>query len=177
MRDDDLVEASRQLGGDVRVVVLEGDWGLGPFSPEAVAWLQAADLVTVAALSGQVRATGLALACDLRIAAEGTTIDLAAPPDGVGALVEAVGAARATAWCLTGRSVEAQTALDAGLLLKVVPEDRLEEAVNRLVQDLLGQDRFATTERKALLQGAGRRTAGEQWKAEAEARARIVLEE
>lgn len=177
MSDDELLEAGRSLTGDVRVVVLEGTWDLGPFSWEAVSWLLAPDMVSVAALSGPVTATGLALACDLRLAGDATVLRFAGLPDGSHRLVAAVGPSRAAEWCLTGREVTAQEAWGAGLLSTVVPAAGLGEALDAVLAALLAVPRGVAAETKALLQGAGHRTPEQQWKAEADARARALQEE
>jgi len=68
----------------------------------------------------------------------------------------------------------------AGLLVAVVPESELPAAADRLVEQVLARPRAEVVEGKALLRGAVRRTAEEQWKAEADARRRVadsVLEE
>jgi enoyl-CoA hydratase/carnithine racemase len=158
-------------------VILEGDWSVGPLSHEACAWLDDPDVMTVAALSGTVTATGLALACDLRVVTVDTRFRFTPVPDGAGPLVAAVGLARATHWCLAGVDVDAAAALAAGLVSQVVPESELMSTVDDLVAQVLRHPRPAVVEGKALLQGAGRRTAGEQWKAESEARARVLQEE
>jgi enoyl-CoA hydratase/carnithine racemase len=150
---------------------------------DAFTWLSAPDLVSIAAVQGHAIGAGfqLALACDLRVAAEGTVFamketSLGIVPDltGTHPLVAAIGLPRALEWCLTGRFVEAQEAFAAGLLNAVVPADALDDAVAALVAGVLASPRAAVVETKALLQGAGRRTPQEQWKAEAQAQARIL---
>jgi enoyl-CoA hydratase/carnithine racemase len=150
---------------------------------DAFTWLSAPDLVSIAAVQGHAIGAGfqLALACDLRIAAEGTVFamketSLGIVPDltGTHPLVTAVGLPRALEWCLTGRFVDAQEAFAAGLLNAVVPADALDDAVGGLVAGVLASPRAAVVETKVLLQGAGRRTPQEQWKAEAQAQARIL---
>ena len=153
--------------------MVDGAWDSGPRAPEAVCWLADHDLVSVAALSGRVSATGLALACDLRLAAAGTVLVLGPLVDGAGPLVAAVGLARASAWCLTGAELAAEEALAAGLVTAVVPAAELSAAVDDLVGRVLAHPRDAVVEGKALLRGAVRRTGGEQWKAEADARRRM----
>jgi enoyl-CoA hydratase/carnithine racemase len=148
---------------------------------EAFTWLGRPDLVSVAAVQGHAIGAGfqLALACDLRVAATGTVFamketGLGIVPDltGTHPLVSAVGLPRALEWCLTGRLVTAEEALAAGLLNAVT--DDLDGAVESLVAGVLGSPRDAVIETKALLQGAARRSAPEQWKAEREAQARVL---
>ena len=150
---------------------------------EAFSWLGRSDLVSVAAVQGHAIGAGfqLALACDLRVAAAGTVFSmketsLGIVPDltGTHPLVAAVGLPRALEWCLTGRFVSAEEALAAGLLNAVVPADGLDVAVDDLVAAVLASPRDAVIETKALLAGAPRRTAPEQWKAERETQARVL---
>ena len=148
---------------------------------EAFTWLGRPDLVSIAAVQGHAIGAGfqLALACDLRVAATGTVFAmketaLGIVPDltGTHPLVAAVGLPRALEWCLTGRFVTAEEALAGGLLNAVT--DDLDGAVESLVTSVLASPREAVIETKALLQGAARRTAPEQWKAEREAQARVL---
>ena len=148
---------------------------------EAFTWLSRPDLVSVAAVQGHAIGAGfqLALACDLRVASTGTLFAmketaLGLVPDltGTHPLVAAVGLPRALEWCLTGRFVTAEEALEAGLLNAV--SDDLDKAVEDLVAGVLASPRDAVIETKALLQGAARRTAPEQWLAEREAQARVL---
>jgi enoyl-CoA hydratase/carnithine racemase len=150
---------------------------------QGFAWLGRTDLVSIAAVQGHAIGAGfqLALACDLRVAAEGTVFSmketsLGLVPDltGTHPLVAAVGLPRALEWCFTGRFVSADEALAAGLLNAVVPADELSTAVDQLVSAVLACPRDAVIETKALLVGAARRTPQEQWKAEREAQARVL---
>jgi enoyl-CoA hydratase/carnithine racemase len=75
---------------------------------------------------------GLALACDLRFAAEGARfaitparLGLAYSPEDTAQLVEKVGPARAKDILFSGRMVDAAEALAIGLVDRVLPEDRL----------------------------------------------------
>ena len=144
-------------------------------------WFSRPDLVSIAVVQGHAIGAGfqLALACDLRVAAEGTVFAMAETtlgivPDltGTHPLVAAVGLPRALEWCLTGRRVDAREALAAGLLNAVVPLQDLQAEGERLAAAVLASPRDAVIETKALLQGAGSRTPPEQWKAEREAQVR-----
>lgn len=95
----------------------------------------------IAALHGAVVGGGfeLALACDIRLAAKDAffafpEVSLGTIPASTGLLrlAEIVGAGRARDWALTGRRIDAATALACGLVSEVLPRDRLlQEAVER----------------------------------------------
>ena len=88
----------------------------------------------IGALHGRVSGGGLelALSCDIRIAAEGTTFALPEVTRGLvpgsGGMVwlpRIVGAGRALEWLLTGDVLDCEEALRIGLVNRVVPRDRL----------------------------------------------------
>jgi enoyl-CoA hydratase/carnithine racemase len=106
-----------------------------PFTT-AIDALDATDLPTVAALPGHTIGGGLelALACDLRIAADG--IRLGMPPAKLGLVyshtglrrfIETIGVARTRELFLLGRNIEARTALAWGLVNDVVVGTDVEE--------------------------------------------------
>jgi enoyl-CoA hydratase/carnithine racemase len=99
-----------------------------PFT-SAIDALDATDLPTVAALPGHTIGGGLelALACDLRIAADG--IKLGMPPAKLGLVyshtglrrfIDVIGAARTRELFLLGRNIPARRALEWGLVNEVV---------------------------------------------------------
>jgi enoyl-CoA hydratase/carnithine racemase len=99
-----------------------------PFT-SAIEALDATDLPTIAALPGHTIGGGLelALACDLRIAADG--IKLGMPPAKLGLVyshtglrrfIDIVGVARTRELFLLGRNIDARTALGWGLVNEVV---------------------------------------------------------
>ncbi|MGX2997963.1 enoyl-CoA hydratase/isomerase family protein [Streptomyces sp. JNUCC 64] len=148
---------------------------------EAFTWWRRRDLVTVAAVRGHAVGAGfqLALACDLRVAAEDarfslreTALGLVPDLTGTHPLVALVGYARALEICLTGRSVQAAEAERVGLVNLVVPGDQLDAAADDLATALLAADRDAVIETKALLQGATGRDLDAQRAAERAAQAR-----
>lgn len=203
-----LREIGRRLTGDVRVVVVRGagtsfSAGLdrARFATigevgtrrdaeahstlssyqEAFTWLSRPSFVSIAAVQAHAIGAGfqLALACDLRIAADDVEFAMAEVsygivPDlgGTHPLVEAVGRARALEWCATGRRIYAPEALATGLVNTVVPRAELESATASLVAALLAHPRDAVVEVKALVAGAGSRTLQEQCEAEREAQLR-----
>jgi enoyl-CoA hydratase/carnithine racemase len=104
-----------------------------PFA-SALQALDATDLPTVAALPGHTIGGGLelALACDLRIARDG--IKLGMPPAKLGLVyshtglrrfVDAIGAPRTRQLFLLGRTIEARTARDWGLVHAIAGEEDL----------------------------------------------------
>jgi len=99
----------------------------------------------VAAVNGPAVGIGasLAFACDLVLAAESAFFGLAfvnigLMPDGGSTLFvpTAVGKARAFQMALLGERIEAQQALDWGLVNYVYPDDRLGDEANTLVEKL-----------------------------------------
>jgi len=154
-------------GGDIahmaRLPVAEGErW---------VTWGQAvlrrlAELpqVSLAALNGYTLGGGLelALACDLRVAAE--TAQLGLPEVRVGLipgwggtqrLLRLVGPSRARELILTGRAVTAEEALRLGVVSRVVPADRLLDACHELAREICGASPTAVrAAKRALVAGA-----------------------
>jgi len=115
-----------------------------PFA-EALQALDATDLATVAALPGHTIGGGLelALACDLRIAADG--IRLGMPPAKLGLVyshtglrrfLAAIGEPRTRELFLLGRQVDARTALTWGLVNEVVVGSDLEDAALDIAAEL-----------------------------------------
>jgi len=105
--------------------------------------------MTIAALNGTLAggAFGMALACDLRIAAEGARffypvmrLGYLPQPSDPGRLAALVGPARAKMILMAGQKVDATTALAWGLVDQVVPADALEATVAALSVDALAAD-------------------------------------
>ena len=154
--------------GDARVVLLTGAGGMfssgydigeipddvfaeeaerlvaHPFA-SALGALADCEVPTVAALPGHTIGGGLelALACDLRVAADGILLGM--PPAKLGLVyshtglrrfLEAIGAPRTRELFLTARNVDARTALDWGLVNRVVGVSDLESAALDLAQDI-----------------------------------------
>jgi enoyl-CoA hydratase/carnithine racemase len=147
----------------------------------AFTWWSQVPAVTVAAVQGNAIGAGfqLALACDLRVLAEGarfamreTSLGLVPDLGGTSPLVASVGYSRALEICATGRWVGAAEAAAIGLATAVVPEADLDETVDDLVGALLAAPAGALRETVALLRGAAGRTPGEQQAAERAAQAR-----
>jgi enoyl-CoA hydratase len=125
---DGLGAALRALvtAGDVRAVLLALD---GPAGGAAdVDALLAVPQPVVAAIAGACAGIALemALACDVRLAADDATVT--ADPGALGVavrLTRLVGEARAKELVLTGRTVDAAAALRLGLVTRVVPAGAL----------------------------------------------------
>lgn len=144
-------------------------------------WLRRPEVVSIASVRGHAVGAGfqLALACDLRVAADDAMFTMAEPtlglvPDlgGTQPLVEALGYARALELCATGRRMTAAEAERYGLVCLVVAGPDLERATDDLVAALQSTDRDAVRETKALLLAAGGRPYDAQLRAEREAQLR-----
>ena len=123
---------------------------------------------TLAALGGHTIGGGLelALACDLRVAADGIVLGM--PPAKLGLVyshtglrrfLDAIGAPRTRELFLLGRNVDARTALSWGLVNRVVGASELEEAALELAGELATNAPLAQRGNKrvirALLDGRG----------------------
>ena len=117
-----------------------------PFT-EAIDALEAFPYPTVAMLPGHTIGGGLelALSCDLRVAEDG--IKLGMPPAKLGLVyshtglrrfIDAIGAARTRELFLLGRYIDAQTALDWGLVNRVAIGEQLQALTLELAAELAG---------------------------------------
>ena len=113
-----------------------------------------------AAVAGYALGGGceLALACDFRIASEGTRfglpeIKIGAFPGGGGTqrLPRLIGAAKAKEMILTGDSITAEEALAVGLVLRVVPKQKLLEEAKTFAAKLAALPRLALEASKMLI--------------------------
>ena len=116
----------------------------------------------VAAINGAAFGGGLelALACDLRLAAEGASMGLVETRLGIipGAggtqrLTRLVGAARAKEAIFTGRRFDAATARAWGLVSEVVPAADLEAVAERLAGEIAGAAPLAVAAAKTAIDG------------------------
>ncbi len=118
---------------------------------------------TIAALNGIAYGGGLelALACDLRIAAESVTI--AAPEVGIGTipgwgmttrLATVAGPSRAKQMILTGQPVDARRAESWGVLSEVVPAAQLLDATRQAADRIAAQAPIAVQVAKQVIDGA-----------------------
>ena len=110
-------------------------------SRDASARVAGIEKPVIAAINGLALGGGLemALCCDLRIASEGVRfgqpeVTLGIIPGGGGTqrLSRLIGAARAKELLFTGEMFDAQTALQMGLVSRIVPADKLIEEVTAL---------------------------------------------
>ena len=108
--------------------------------------LRASDSIVIAAINGAAVGAGmdLALACDLRVAAEGVKlgqvwVGLGVIPGTGGAwFTQALaGPTHAAELLLTGDLIRAEQALEMGLVNGVVPADRLMESAQEMAQRVL----------------------------------------
>jgi enoyl-CoA hydratase/carnithine racemase len=119
---------------------------------------------TIAAIHGYALGAGceLSLLCDFRIAAEDAQIGLPEAKlgylptaGGTQTLQRTIGLGRALDMLLTAEPVSAQTALDYGLIHRVVPTAQLDAETEALARRLLSQPAAALqAARQALLEGA-----------------------
>ena len=118
------------------------------------------DLVTIAAVNGPAIGAGfdLVLGCDLRIGTSRarfshTFIEMGIIPGDGGAwlLPRVVGWQRATELALTARSIDAEEALELGVLLEVVSESQLSVKAMELAQTIASKPRPAVVMAKRLL--------------------------
>ena len=97
-------------------------------------------------------ASELALTADFRIAAEGAVFGIPAVKLGIGIsvsdarrLIDVVGVGRARALLLTGERVNAERAVQIGLVDEVVPADQLDARIDAFVKELLSNAPHAMT--------------------------------
>ena len=130
-----------------------------PFTA-AIEALAAFPYPTLASLPGHTIGGGLelALACDLRIGAEG--IKLGMPPAKLGLVyshtglrrfLDAIGAARTRELFLVGSYIDAATALQWGLVNRLAPDSELESAALALAAELAGNAPLSQTGNKRVI--------------------------
>ncbi|TQS46253.1 enoyl-CoA hydratase/isomerase family protein [Cryptosporangium phraense] len=126
----------------------------------AYAALEALPQPVVAALRGHVLGGGLelALTADLRIAEEGSTLGLPEVRIGVFAsgggtqrLPAVIGAGRAAHLLLTGRSIDAATALDWGLVTQIVGPGEADRVAHELAEEIAALPRHGVAASKRCL--------------------------
>lgn len=137
------------------------------FEPETVDALEALPQPTIARLHGHCFTGGLelALACDLLLAADSTTVGDThgqwglVPVWGMSVrLPERIGAARAKELMFTSRRISAADAAAIGLVDRVVPDDELDDAVGALAAEILANSWGTNRIDKALVAARGERS-------------------
>jgi len=138
---------------------------------EGFRWLRDPRFISIAAVQGYAIGGGfqLALACDIRIAADDVQFSMREPalgiiPDVTGTkhLVECVGYSRALEMTASARLVGAEESLAAGLVNRVVPRDELDAAVKEMTAAVTAHPHGAVRGTKRVLLGAAERTFDEQ---------------
>jgi len=126
-------------------------------------FLATTDLVTIASVNGPAVGAGfdLVLGCDLRLGSRNarfahTFIEMGIIPGDGGAwlLPRVVGWQRATELALTARFIGAAEAEKYGVLLEVVPEDKLDSRVKELARSIASKPKPAVIMAKRLLRQA-----------------------
>ena len=114
---------------------------------------------TIARIEGHTLGAGLefAAACDIRIASDRSVFAMPEVRLGIPSVVEAVLLPRLIGWgrtrllLLTGRSIDATTALSWGLIEEAVPSGELDAAVDRCLADILASGPLAVRLQKRLI--------------------------
>lgn len=160
-------------GGNLKKIGAPG--GLGSGAPEITRLeykhgiqripllMQALDIPVIAAVNGPATGAGcdLACMCDVRIAAESARfaesfVKLGLIPGDGGAwlLPRIIGFSRATELALTGEQIDAATALEYGLVSRVVPDAQLMDAARALAMKIAANPPHAVRMTKRLLREA-----------------------
>lgn len=122
-------------------------WRRGHPEIEVIRFMRDCDAPIVGAINGYAMGGGfsLALACDLRIAADSAVFQVAQIKRGIVPeyglsyfLQEQVGRQRALELILTARRIDAQEALDLGLVLEVVAAEDLEARAVEFATEIAG---------------------------------------
>ena len=114
---------------------------------------------TIARIEGHTLGAGLefAAACDIRIASDGSIFAMPEVRLGIPSVVEAVLLPRLIGWgrtrllLLTGRTIDAQTALAWGLVEEAVEAAQLDAAVDRCLAEILANGPQAVRLQKKLI--------------------------
>ncbi len=182
-------ERAFSAGSDVRgFEAHRGPGGRAHFAREEAAFDRLAGLPmpTIAAIEGSALGGGLelALACDIRIAAEQARLGLpevrlAVTPGAGGTqrLPRVVGTARAKELILTGRVLAAAEAERIGLVSEVVPDGRAVERAREIGAEIAERGPLAVREAKRLVDEALDRPIADGIAAEIEASVRVFATE
>ena len=146
-------------GGDIAGFLTTSTWDVSRLAHDVAAPERCTKPV-IAKLEGYVLGVGLelALACDFRLAAEGTrlgfpevTIGMIPGSGGTQRLARLVGLGRAKDIVLRGRRIDAAEARALGLVTEVVPAEDLDDAVSALVDELSRHSPLALAMAKRVL--------------------------
>ncbi|GAB3705791.1 enoyl-CoA hydratase/isomerase family protein [Mariniluteicoccus flavus] len=157
---------------------------IATFQQAFTAWGEC-DAIVVAAVQGNAIGAGfqLALAADLRVVAADaklslreTSLGLVPDLGGTLPLVRTVGYSRALEVCLTGRAIEAQEAVAAGLATIVAPNDRLGAVTDAVVEAVLESPESAVRAIKKVLREAVTNDPAGQLLTERTAQAELLVE-
>jgi len=178
------------VSGEGRAFMAGGDIAAMKDDPQAVAkeliagmhggieLLASLPVPVIASVHGAVAGggLGLALACDLGIAAEGTRFNLAYPKLGTSsdcatswALPRLLGLRKALEIAWLSEPIDAQEALRLGLVNRVVPADQLLQATHAMARKLADGPREALGRLKRLIRDSAQRDLRTQLDAEADA--------
>ena len=148
-------------GADINAIrARKRDDALASINSRLMTAIESHDAVSIAAVNGYALGGGceVALACDLRVAAEGAVFGLPEPTLGIipGAggtqrLPRIVGLGRAKEMILTGARWDAAKALSTGLVSRVVPRGELMTAARALAEQVLALGPLAVRLAKAAL--------------------------
>jgi enoyl-CoA hydratase/carnithine racemase len=130
---------------------------------ESYSWLETAPFATIAAVRGYALGAGLqiALACDIRVFAHGTSVGLlefkyGIIPDlgGTQRLPRLVGPGKAKEMIFTSARIDADEAYRIGLCEQLVPDEELEETADKLAERIAGQPPLAIAAAKRAVNAA-----------------------
>lgn len=169
-------------GGDPAWIAGEPDAGVDYLRTRMIAFYRAwlairtLEIPTIAAINGPAVGAGLclALACDLRYAAEGARMSVPFTRLGMNPgmaatflLPDAIGAAHARDLLLTGRAVGAQEALALGLVSRVLEEDGFAAAIGEIADQIAATAPIPSRYTKVALRSGGHRDleSAIQWEA------------
>jgi 2-oxoglutaroyl-CoA hydrolase len=149
-------------GGDIAGFLESSPWDVSRLA-DNVAAPERCSKPVIAKLEGYVLGVGLelALACDLRLAADDVqlgfpevTIGMIPGSGGTQRLVRLIGLGRAKDVIMRGRRVGAEEALALGLVTEVVQPDELSAVVDRLLEELSRHSPLALAMAKRVLNQA-----------------------
>ncbi len=150
-------------GGDIAFMSTAGPLAAEQFVEmvqQVLKKIEQSDKPVIAAISGMALGGGceLALACDLRIAAEGTIfgqpeINLGIIPGAGGTqrLTRTVGPGWAKHMIMTGQTIDVETALKIGLVTKVVPKENLMQEAKKMASILAAKSSVALKAAKSCI--------------------------